>query len=307
MAGVIQTGNFPRSLEEGLNKLFGMSYNEHEKQYTKIFDIEGSGRNFELDYQLEGFQSGVVKPEGSSVTFDAMSQGYVPKYTHKTVSLGYVVSEEMVEDEQYSIFSKGAKMLALSMNQAMEINAANVLNRAFNSSYTMDGGDGKELCATDHRRGASDSTTFSNELATPASLSEQSLEEALILIGDFRDARGNRINVKGKRLIVPTDLQYEACRILKSDLQNDTANNAINAIKASGSLMDYTVNNYLTSSTAWFIKTDCPDGLKHFDRRAVRFERDMDFGTSNYRFKASYRASDGWTDPRGIVGSAGTA
>jgi phage major head subunit gpT-like protein len=307
MAGVIGAGNFPRALELGINKTYGEYMKDVETQYDKIFDVSNSTMAEERDYQLEGLATGQEYQEGSSIIYDGMSQGYAPSYVHKNVGLGVIVTRNMIEDNKINLIMKLMKALKKSYRESLEVNAANILNRAFNSSYLMTGGDGKELCATDHRRGASDSTTYSNELSTPASLSEQAIEEALILIGDFRDARGNRTNINSKSLVVPTALKYEACRILKSTGQSGTANNDINAIRDSGDLSETLVNKYLKSQTAWFITTDVPDALRHFKRRAMEFKKDGDFSTDNQRFKFTYRATNGWTDPRGIVGSQGTA
>jgi hypothetical protein len=192
------------------------------------------------------------------------------------------------------------------MQQTKENVVANVYNRGFNSSFTMTGGDGQPLFSASHVRGPSDSTTFSNLLATPAALSEASLEDMMIQIMEATDPRGLRIALTPQRLIVSPADSFEAERILASNLQNDTANNAINAIRSTGILRDgYAVNHYLTSSTAWYIKTNSPDGVKYFNRQSVEFGQDMDFGTSNMRFKADERYSAGWTDPRGAYGTAG--
>ena len=223
-----------------------------------------------------------------------------------TYAKGFIVTKEALADNLYHLFTKRARALAFSMQQTKENVGANVYNRGFNSAFLMEGGDGVELFSNSHINGPSDSTTFSNILSTSASLSETALEELIIQIGQATDPRGLRIALRAEKLLVPTKLGFEAERILKSSLQNDTANNAVNAIQSRGVLSGgYAANNYLTSDTAWFIKTSAPDGMKYFTRQEVDFDQDMDFGTSNTRFKADERYSFGWSDARGCYGSAG--
>ena len=306
MAGVITTGNISRLLVEGVKNVFGQAYNAHGMQWDKLFDTEDSRKSFEQDQQFEGFGLAPVKQEGAGVAYDSQQEGFSPKFQNLTYAKGFIVTKEAMADNLYNLFERRARALAFSMQQTKENVAANVYNRGFNPAFLMTGGDGVELFSQAHVNGPSDSTTFSNELAVPAALSEASLEEMLIQINEATDPRGLRIALRGQRLIVPPKLGFEAERILKSVLQNDTANNAINAIRNQGMLPGgHMVNNYLTSSTAWFIKTDAPDGVKCFKRQAVEFDQDMDFGTSNARFKADERYSFGWSDPRGVYGSAG--
>jgi len=303
---VITTGNSARLLQEGVQRVFGQAYDSHEQQHLMLFDQSASRKNFEIDAQWEGLGLAPVKQEAASTAYDSQQQGFTPKYPNLTYSLGFIVSREEMEDNLYDLFPKRSKALAFSMNQTRENVAANVYNRAFNSSYLMTGGDGVELLSTEHVRGPSDSTTFSNELAVAASLSEVSLEALLVQIKNAVDARGLNISISGQSLIVPPDLCFEAERLLKSSLQTNSANNDINAIRSMGLLPKGSfVNNYLSSATSWFVKTNCPMGMTHNVRKAVQFEQDNDFGTSNARFKASYRDAFGWTDPRGLYGSAG--
>lgn len=307
MAGTITRGNLPRLLVEGINKVFGQTYTEHPVEWTKILDTETSKKAFELDQMVEGMGLAGVKPEGSDVPFDDFRQSFSPKYNHLTYAKGFVVTQEALEDELYGVMSKKARMLAFSMRQTEEIVGANILNRGFNSAFQMTDGDGQALFSTAHPLGPSGGT-FSNVLATAADLSEASIEDLVIQIGKAVDSRGLKINIRPKRLIVPVALQFEAARILKSTLQNDTANNAINALKEMSIFTDgMAVNHYLTSDDAWFIKTDCMDGLKRFNRTPVRFGEDNAFLSGNARFKAEQRYSVGWSDSRGAYGSQGTA
>lgn len=306
MAGVITTGNISRLLQEGVKNVFGQAYEAHATQWDKLFDTEQSRKAFEQDQQFEGFGLAPVKQEGAGVAYDSQQEGFSPKFPNLTYAKGFIVTKEAMDDNLYHLFDRRARALAFSMQQTKENVAANVYNRGFNSAFLMQGGDGVELFSTAHVNGPSDSTTFSNELATPAALSEASLEDLLIQINEATDPRGLRIALRGQSLIVPPKLGFEAERILNSVLQNDTGNNAINAIRSTGMLPGgHMVNNYLTSNTAWFIKTNAPDGMKYFTRQGVEFEQDMDFGTSNARFKADERYSFGWSDPRGAYGSSG--
>ena len=299
----MSTGSLARALMPGVNSWFGLAYKDHEAEYKAFMDEHSSEKHFEEDVNMYGLGLAPVKPEGENITYDEMAQAFIKRYQHVTYGLGFILTREAIEDNLYmDLAEKRAKAIARSMKQTKETVAANVLNRAFNSSYT--GADGLELCSAAHVK--SKGGTFRNELATAADLSEASLEQSLIDIMDLTDDAGLKINVMPKRLIVPTALAFEAERLLKSTLQNDSANNAINAVRSRGALPDgHAVNHYLTDSDAFFIKTDCPDGLKIFERRAVAMENDTDFDSENMKFKATARFSVGWTDPRGIYGSPG--
>jgi hypothetical protein len=306
MPGVITTGNISRLLQEGVANVFGQAYDSHQTQWTMLVDQESSDKAFELDQQFEGFGLAPVKNEGAGISYDSQQEGFTPKYPNVTYAKGFIVTKEAMMDNLYSLFARRARALAFSMQQTKENVVANVYNRAFNASYTMEGGDGLSLLNSAHVNGPSDSTTFSNVLPVAAALSEASLEDLLIQINEATDPRGLRIALRGERLIVPPKLGFEAERILNSNLQNDTGNNAINAVRSTGMLPSgHMVNNYLTSDTAWFIKTNCPDGVKYFNRQSVEFGQDNDFGTSNLRFKADERYSAGWSDARGLYGTAG--
>jgi len=301
----ITTGNFPRLLQEGLNKVFGNTYNQHETEWDKIFDRNESRKNFEVDAQLEGFGLAPEKPEGDEIAFDSISQGFTPKYKHLTYGKGFIVTKEALADELYGQLMSKARMLAFSRTQTKEVVGANILNRGFNSAFTQVDGDGIELFSTVNVNGPSGGT-YSNKLAIDADLSEASLEDLLIIIGNATDPRGKQIKIKGTRLIVPVASQFEAQRILGSVLQSDTGNNATNAVRDMNSIRDgFTVNNYLTDTDAWFIKTDSPDGMKYFTRQSVEFGQDNAFTSGNARMKADERYSFGYSDKRGMYASAG--
>jgi hypothetical protein len=295
----IGTGNHPKALWEGMHAFFGATYREHPEEFRDIFEIERSKKNYEEDTKLTGFGLAPVKSEGGSTSYDTESQGYTKRYTHVAYSLGYIVTKEEMDDNLYEIVSRRRiKRLAFSMRQTKEVIAANVLNRAFSSTYT--GGDGKELCATDH---PSLNGNFSNELATPADFSEAALEDLIIQISQAVNERGLNIALRPMKLIHPTNLQFEVNRVLKSELRPGTADNDINAVRLVG--LKPVMNHYLTDTDAWFIKTDCPNGLTMFDRKALEFTTDNDFSTDNALAKAYMRFSVGWTDPLSVYGSPG--
>lgn len=302
--GVINTGSFAKALWPGINAWYGAAYKEWPEEYRFLFDEESSSRAYEEEVGISGFGLAAEKSEGSEFMFDDASQGFVTRYINKTYALGYTITQEMIEDNQYDLTivgKKEAKGLAFSMRQTKEILAANVYNRAFSSSYLF--GDGKAMCVSDHPTKVGG--TFSNIPAVAADLSEASLEQACIDIMGFTNDRGLKISLAPKSLIIPKELVFEASRILKSSGQNDTANNALNALKESGSIPEVKVNHYLTDTDAWFIRTNCPEGLKYFNRVGNEFGMDNDFNTTNVKFRARFRCSFGVTDPRAIYGSAG--
>ena len=298
----ISRSQLVKELEPGLNALFGLEYKKYENQHAEIFDTENSDRAFEEEVMLSGFANAQVKPEGSAVTFDNAQETFTARYTHETIALAFSITEEAIEDNLYDrLASRYTKALARSMANTKQVKAANVLNNAFSASYA--GGDGKELCATNHPTIAG---TFSNELATSADLNETSLEQALIDIAAFTDERGLKIAARGVKMIIPSELQFTAERLMKSQGRVGTADNDINAIVSMGMIpQGYVVNNYLTDTDAFFIKTDVPNGMKMFVRSPIKTAMEGDFDTGNVRYKARERYSFGWSDPRGIFGSPG--
>ena len=291
-----------KELEPGLNALFGLEYDRYENQDKEIFDSESSDRAFEEEVMLGGFANAAVKPEGQGVTYEDAQETYTARYTNETIALAFALTEEAVEDNLYDKLStRYTKALARSMANTKQVKAANILNRAFNASYL--GGDAKELCATDHPTLSGDQK---NELSTAADLNETSLEQMLIDIADMKDERGLKIALRGMKMIIPVNLQFVAERLMKSAGRVGTADNDINAIKSMGMVPEgYVVNNFLTDTDAFFIKTDAPNGLKHFVRAPIRTAMEGDFDTGNVRYKARERYSFGWSDWRGIFGSPG--
>ena len=298
---VIATGNHPKALWPGVYGWFGAAYQEHGQEYPYIFDIKSSSKNYEELVEQTGFGLAPVKAEGASTAYDSHAQGAVARGTHTAYSLGYIVTREELADNQYAEVSRArATSLAFSMAQTRENVGANVLNRAFNSSYA--GADGKELLATDH---SSLVGNQSNELATAADLSEASLEDIAIQIMDAVNSKGLKISLMPRRLIIPTALAFDAERILKSTLRSSTADNDVNALKSMGTIPEVVVNHYLTDSDAWFVKTNAPNGLCWFDREAVEFKQDNDFDTDNAKAKAYMRFTTMWGDWRTCYGSPG--
>jgi hypothetical protein len=299
---VITTGLNPKALWPGIKAWYGRTYDEFDVQYTDLFETETSDKAYEEVVESVGFGLAVVKPQGQAITYDSDHQGSVNRFTHVGYGLGFIITHEEYRDNLYmDVAKRRAPDLAFSMRQTKENIAANVYNRAFNTSYSY--GDGKAACVTDH---PSDIGSQSNRLTTDADMSEASLEDMCIQISNATDSRGRKISLKPKSLIIPTALQFEAYRILKSINQNDTANNAINALRASGSFPDgIKVNNYLTDSDAWFVRTMQRWSLLMFQRDAMEFGQDSDFDTKNLKYAAYERYSVGLADFRGIFGTQG--
>jgi len=307
MAGIVTSGSFAKALWPGVNAWYQQDYDEWQTEYTEVFDQESSSQQFEEDVGVSQFGLAAVKPEGQGIEYDDTEQNHVARYTHKVYAKGFIVTREMVEDDQYGVVARRqARALARSLRLTKETVHANVLNNGFNSSYTMGGDhDGVELFSTAHPNGPY-AGNFQNEPTTAADLTEASLEDMLILIAQAKDSRGLQIQLQGTKLVVPPQLMFLASRILDSELRVDTANNDVNAIKHGNYLpQGFVVNHYLTDADAWFVKTNCPDGLKTMNRRAMQFGTDNEFDTENAKFKASERYSAGWSDPRGIYGSPG--
>jgi len=297
---VITTGAHPKALWPGVYAWFGAKYEEHPTEYTDLFDIKSSSQHYEELAQHTGFGLAPVKPEGSSSVYEGHSQGYIARAIHVAYSLGYIVTREELKDNLYEKVSmQRAGSLAFSMSQTRENVGANVYNRATNASFP--GGDAKELLATDHPSLAGNQ---SNELAVAAAFSEASLEDLTIQIMQAVDTKGLKISLRPTRLLGPVGLVYDFERVLKSTLQNDSANNAINALKSSGAIPTASVNHYFSDANNWFIRTNAESGLCWFDREGVEFKKDEDFDTDNAKAKGYMRFSTLWGDWRTLYGSA---
>ncbi len=300
----ISRSQLVKELEPGLNALFGLEYKRYENQHAEIYNIESSDRAFEEEVMLSGFGNAQVKPEGQGISFDQAQETFTARYTHETMALAFAITEEAIEDNLYDrIASRYTKALARSMANAKQVKAAAPLNNGLPAVATFKTGDAVSLINASHPTIAG---TFSNTLATAADLNETSLEQALIDIAAFTDERGLKIAARGMKMIIPSALQFTAERILKSPGRTGTADNDINALKNMGMIpQGFRVNHYISDTDAWYIITDVPNGMKHFDRAPLKTSMEGDFDTGNVRYKARERYSFGVSDYRGIFGVEG--
>lgn len=298
----ITTGQIAKALWPGLNSLWGTKYNEHPAEWKDLVDVSSSDMAYEEDQEMTGFGLAPIKPQGQPTQYDSAQQGITFRYTHIAYSLGFIITREAVKDNLYErIGMQRTGSLAFSMRQTKENVVANLYNHAFSGSYL--GADGVALLSASHPVLTG---TQSNLLAVAADLSEASLEDLCTQIGQATNSRGLKISVQPRSLIVPVSLQFEAARILRSTLQSDTANNAINALRSLGMFPEgVKVNHYLTDPDAYFIRTNVDDGLKLFQREEIEFAQDSDFDTSNLKYKAYERYSVGWSDWRSLYGTPG--
>jgi len=293
-----------KELLPGLNALFGLEYEKYEDEHTMIYDSESSERSFEEEVKLSGFGAAPVKAEGSAISYDSAQESFTARYNHETIAMGFSITEEAMEDNLYdSLSARYTKALARGMAYTKQVKAANPLNDGFTSYQS---GDGVTLFNTAHP--LVNGGTNSNRPTVAADLNEVSLEDAVINIAAYTDERGLLIAARPRRLIVPPALMFVATRLLETEGRVGTADNDINALRNNGSIPEgYSVNHYLTDSNAFFIITDVPNGMKHFERTALETSMDGDFDTGNVRYKARERYSFGVSDPLGIYGSPGTS
>ena len=290
-----------KELLPGLNALFGLEYARYGEEHKEIYETETSERSFEEETKLSGFNAAPVKNEGSAISYDNAQEAWTARYNHETIALGFSITEEAIEDNLYdSLSARYTKGLARAMAYTKQVKAAAVLNNGYNNAYV--GGDGVSLFSTAHPlvNGGTNSNTFT----TPSDLNETSLEAAVIQVAAWTDERGLLIAAKPRKLVVPPALMFVATRLLETELRVGTNNNDINAIKNNGSIPEgYAVNHFLTSTNTWFLTTDVPNGLKHFERIPLQNSMDGDFDTGNVRYKSRERYSFGWSDPLGIFSS----
>ena len=300
----ISRGQLVKELEPGLNALFGLEYNNYDNQHAEIFDTENSDRAFEEEVMLSGFANAPIKAEGTSISFDSAQETFTARYTHETLALAFAITEEAIEDNLYDrLASRYTKALARSMSNAKQVKAVEPLINGLPSTATFKSGDTVALFSTAH---PTVSGTFKNTLTTQADLNETSLEQSMIDIAAMTDERGLRIAARGVKMIIPSELQFTAERLMKSQGRTGTADNDINAIVSMGMVpQGYRVNNYLTDSDAFYILTDIPNGMKMFTRAPLTTAMEGDFDTGNVRYKARERYSFGVSDPRGIFGVEG--
>ena len=300
----ISRAQLVKELEPGLNALFGLEYKRYENQHAEIYTTESSDRAFEEEVMLSGFANANVKVEGSGVAYDEAQETYTARYTHDTLALAFSITEEAIEDNLYDrLASRYTKALARSMSNAKQVKAVQPLINGLPSTATFKSGDTVALFSTAH---PTVSGTFKNTLTTQADLNETSLEQSMIDIAAMTDERGLRIAARGVKMIIPSELQFTAERLMKSQGRTGTADNDINAIVSMGMIpQGYRVNNYLTDTDAFYIITDVPNGMKMFTRAPLTTAMEGDFDTGNVRYKARERYSFGVSDPRGIFGVEG--
>jgi hypothetical protein len=301
-----------KELLPGLNALFGLEYARYGEEHKEIYETESSDRSFEEETKLAGFAAAPLKSEGAAIAYDNAQEAFTARYNHVTIALGFSLTEEAVEDNLYdSLSARYTKALARSMANTKQVRAANVLNNGFDGAFA--GGDGVSLFGYDNsnpdvvvNHPLVSGGTNSNTQATPTDLNETALENAVIQIAAWTDERGLLIAAKPRKLVIPPALQFVATRLLDTQLRVSTADNDINALRTNGAIPEgYTVNHYLTDGDAYFLTTDVPNGMKHFERTALTTSMDGDFDTGNVRYKARERYSFGWSDPLGMWGSPG--
>ena len=292
-----------KELLPGLNALFGDEYAQYESEHSEIYVTESSERSFEEELKLSGFAAAPVKDEGSAIVFDTAQESFVARYTHETIGMGFSITEEAMEDNLYvSLSGRYTKALARAMAYTKQVKAAYPLNNGFSTTFSS--GDGVALFSTAHP--LVNGGTNSNRPSTGADLNETSLEDAVIQISKWTDERGLLIAARVRKLVIPTDLQFVATRLLESNYRVGTADNDVNAIVTNGVIPEgYAINHYLTDTNAFFVITDIPNGLKMFERTPLETSMDGDFDTGNVRYKARERYSFGVSDPLGIYGSPG--
>jgi len=294
-----------KELLPGLNALFGLEYSRYGEEHKELYETEKSERSFEEETKLSGFSAAPVKNEGQAIAYDNAQEAFTARYNHETIALGFSITEEAIEDNLYdSLSARYTKALARAMAYTKQVKAASVINNGFNAAYP--GGDGVSLFNTAHPLVGGG--TNSNTPSTAADLNETSLENAVIQIAAWTDERGLLIAAKPRKLIIPPSLMFVATRLLETSLRVGTTDNDINALKNNGAIPEgYTVNHFLTDTNGWYLTTDVPNGLKHFERMPLTNSMDGDFDTGNVRYKARERYSFGWSDPLGIFGSPGSS
>ena len=294
-----------KELLPGLNALFGLEYARYGEEHKEVYETETSERSFEEETKLSGFSAAPVKNEGSAIAYDNAQEAWTARYNHETIALGFSLTEEAIEDNLYdSLSARYTKALARAMAYTKQVKAAAILNNGFTNSAQYYGGDGVPLFSTAHP--LVNGGTNSNTPAVAADLNETSLEAAVIQIAAWTDERGLLIAAMPRKLVIPPALQFVATRLLETNLRVGTNDNDINALKNNGSIPEgYAINHYLTDTNGWFLTTDVPNGMKHFERMPLANSMDGDFDTGNVRYKSRERYSFGWSDPLGMYGSPG--
>lgn len=297
------TGNAAKLLKPGLNVIWG-TYKDHPFEYRELFDVTSSDKQYEEDQLMPGLGLLSIKTEGSPTIYQNTSQGLTTRYTNIAYSSGFMITFEAIRDNQYkSKALKGARMLMKAARVTKETVASNTYNRAHNGSYL--GADGVVICSTAHPTTAGNQ---SNRLTTAADFSEAALEDLIVQIANAKDDVGLPAALQPKSLHIPTALMFEAARVLKSVGQNDTANNATNALRSMNILQDGPkVSHYFDDDDAFFVRTDAEQGMMFFQREEAIYDEDNDFDTKNLKYSVYERYVSGVTDFRGVYSNGGGA
>jgi len=303
MAAPMRSTDFRSIVEPILNECFDGVYDQRADEWSTVFREQmGIPRNYHEEPVLYGFGAAPQLPDGSPVSYQQGGVLFLQRYVYQVFGLAFALTKVLVEDgDHIRIGQVYAKHLAQSLVETKELLCANILNRAFNSSYT--GGDGVSLTNTAH---PIVNGTFSNQLATSANLSQTSLEQMLIQVRQAVDNNGKKIRLQPLKLVVAPGNVFQAEVLLKSVLRTGTANNDINPVKSTGLLPEgASVISRLTSATNWWVQTDAPEGMKLLMRRALEKTMEGDFETDSMRYKATERYIPSWTDPRAMYGTPG--
>lgn len=302
--GVITTSSHPKALWPGVHDFWGQIYAEHAREYEQIYDVEDSDMAYEEEVQITGFGLAPLKPQGQSGTYDSEVQGPTSRYTHLAYALGYIVTYEELRDNLYEKVSmRRAKANAFSVNQTIDNVAAVIPNNAFNSTYFTTG-DGVALNSAAHVN--TTGGTYSNILSPAADLSEAAMEDLVVQIMGTQTDRGLLISIMPQSLHIARQEWFNANRILKSVLSSASSDNAINVLKATNAFpKGIHMNHYFTAAHAWWIKTNCPNGMQLYWRDRPFFDQDNEFDSKNAKALTYMRFSVGCTDPRAWFGSNG--
>jgi len=303
MAAPMRSTDFRSIVEPILNESFDGVYDQRADEWSTVFrEQSGIPRNYHEEPVLYGFGAAPQLPDGSPVSYQQGGVLFLQRYVYQVFGLAFALTKVLVEDgDHIRIGQVYAKHLAQSLIETKELLCANILNRAFNSSYI--GGDGVALNTAAH---PIVNGTTSNLLSTAANLSQTSLEQMLIQVRQAVDNNGKKIRLQPLKLVVAPGNVFQAEVLLKSVLRAGTANNDINPIKSIGLLPEgASVISRLTSATNWWVQTDAPEGMKLMMRRALEKTMEGDFETDSMRYKATERYWPSWTDWRSMYGTPG--
>jgi hypothetical protein len=300
MSQLITTGNTPKAMWPGILGWWGTAYDEHQTEWTDLFDQETSDKAYEEIVEQHGFSLPQVKPEGESINYSTTSQGYTTRFTNVAWANGFMVSHEEMKDNLYAeVGQRRSTDLAFSMRQGHEQNCADFYNDGFATNHPTEG---VPWFSASHPT----PTGNQSNLLTAADLSEASLEDAGIQVMQARDSMNRTIGLKMQSLHVHPNNWYEANRILKSVLQNDTAQNAVNVLRMTGEFpKGIKINHFFDDPDAYFIRTNARRGAIHFQREAISLTEDGLFDSKAQKYMAYERYVVGRADWRGGYANQG--